>query len=111
MIEIAGITPHREVNGRLMQAVPVKEPITDSHVHIDTYDAIVRPDTELYTREDVLEIIKRYEWFGTCVHVAEEAGKSEEEAIGYAKYILKNEYDGYYWNGIDEFMKLELTND
>ena len=111
MIEIAGITPRGEISGRLMQATPVKEMFNDSRVHIDEYDAIIRPDAVLYEREDVLEIIKRYDAFRNAFDTADELGRTQEEAIDYATYFLKNKYSSHYWNGIDEFMKLELNYD
>lgn len=111
MIEIAGIKSRSEINGRLEEVTPVKETFNDSRVHIDKYDAIISPDAVLYERGDVLEIIKRYDAFRNAFDTADELGRTQEEAINYATHFLENKYSSYYWNGIDEFMKLELSND
>lgn len=69
----------------------------------NTLDSCV-PSDEVYSRADVLEIIKRYDWFKRSFDTADDAGENKEDAIDFAKYFLANDYDGHYWEGIDVFM-------
>lgn len=62
------------------------------------------PSDEVYSRKDVLEIIKRYDWFRMSFDTAYDAGDSKEDSVAYAKYFLETAYDGRYWEGVDDFM-------
>ena len=61
------------------------------------------PSDEVYTREDVLEIVKRFDWFKSAFVIIDDAER-KDDSFELTKHFLEKEYNGIYWEGIDKFM-------
>ncbi|QEA43272.1 hypothetical protein FGL83_00485 [Leuconostoc lactis] len=107
MVKIAGIESRDQISGRLIQATPVEKNSLNSHVRLTEYDGIIRPDEELYTRDQVIEILKRYDFFKNSYNEIDEEDGGEL-AMWNAHDALKHRYTGSQWSGIDEFIRSEI---
>lgn len=108
MVKIAGIERRGQISGRLIQATPVEEIGYTSHVRIPEYDGTIRPFEELYTRDQVIEILRRFDFFKNRYNeMVEKEGR--DRAIRRAKHMLKYNYAGSDWRGIDEFIGSDIA--
>lgn len=81
-----------------------------------SHDAIkgqvaVEPARELYTKKDVYDILRQYDWYVRGYDVSEDKGNSKDESFKFADYISNSLKDDDCWEGVDRFMKIGEYNE
>lgn len=103
MVKIAGIENRIQTSGRLIQATPVKEINYTSLIKQTEYEGTIRPYESLYTYDQVIEILRRFDFFKNAYNKIDK-GDGGDLAMWYAQDSLKYKYTGSQWSGIDEFV-------
>lgn len=108
MVKIADIESRIQTSGRLIQATPVEKISYSSLIKQTEYEGTIRPDEALYTYDQVIEILRRFDFFKNAYNEIDRKEHTDVAAFWNAKYALKFHYTGSQWSGIDEFIRSEV---
>lgn len=82
-----------------------------SNLDVNKGQVVFEPVEELYTKKDVYDILRQYDWYVHGYDVSEEMGNSKDESFKFADYIADKLKDDDCWEGVDRFMKIGEYNE
>ncbi len=77
-----------------------------SNHDVNKGQVVFEPVGELYTKKDVYDILRQYDWYVRSYDISEEMGDSKDEAFKIADSISDRLKDDDCWEGVDRFMKI-----